>query len=217
MCSDVMLIALGIREAADLGPPGALRKLVMHYIDALSASMRGSGVEAGAADDVTYALVALLDEAVLSVAGTCRQYWLARPLQLELFGSNVAGEEFYSRLARLLKNWEQNKSVIEVYHLCLSLGFEGKYRLSCKEERVSLMSEIGKRLGATGGREHRLSPHGLPGWRRRRAAVPPELLRLIAFSAFCLVVLGAMWVILGLVCSGECRAALAAMEEVLLP
>jgi len=56
---------------------------------------------------------------------------------------------------------EKKKDVLEVYYLCLSLGFEGKYKLYSPEERTVTSDNLGRtlrrtRLRAFGG----LSPHG---------------------------------------------------------
>ena len=77
------------------------------------------------------------------------------------FGDNIAGEEFYNRLQKLQANAEKKKDTLEVYYLCLSLGFEGKYKVLNPEERSGLLEESGRKLRRAKIRiSSALSPHG---------------------------------------------------------
>jgi len=161
LATDLLLIAIRMRDAEDLGDPGALRKLIVHYFRLFGDNGRMAGMTAEEINDARYAIVALMDETVLSLPGACRDYWLASPLQLEMFGEAVAGEEFYRRLERLAGDPAKNHDVLEVYFLALTLGFERKYRLSGLAKRATLVTEIGEKLRPkrAGASDH-LSPHG---------------------------------------------------------
>lgn len=162
LCTDLLLIAIRMKEAEDLGEPSALRKLINHYLELYRKNCELSGTGPEKILDTQYALVALLDETVLSSPGACRDYWITRPLQLDIFGDNIAGEEFYRKLKKLLLSPGKNLEVLEVYYLCLSLGFEGKYRISDTAERIELIQNLGQkirsmRMSSSCG----LSPHGM--------------------------------------------------------
>jgi type VI secretion system protein ImpK len=177
LCTDLFLIIIRMREAEDLGEPAALRKLVTHYMDLLEKNCGAIGADPESVHQVKYALTALIDETVLSVPGACRDYWFTRPLQLDYFGDNIAGEEFYKKLAKLADRPESRKDVLEVYYLCLSLGFEGKYRISNAEERTGVIEELGRKLRRTRIRSSSgLSPHGRrseEGGPKKRAGTAP--------------------------------------------
>jgi type VI secretion system protein ImpK len=161
LATDLFLIVIRMREAEDLGDPSSLRKLVMYYLDLFKRNCTTAGIADDDVGDALYAIVALIDEAVLSVGGACRDYWFGRPLQLDLFGDNIAGEEFYKRLLRLQAQAEKKKDVLEVYYLCLSLGFEGKYKILDPQERTVLLDESGRKLRRAKIRiSTALSPHG---------------------------------------------------------
>lgn len=161
LCTDLFLIVIRMREAEDLGDPASLRKLIMFYLNLFEKNCKGSGVADDSAAEAKYALVALMDETVLSIPGTCRDYWIGRPLQLDVFGDNIAGEEFFNKLQKLLVQPEKKKDVLEVYYLCLSLGFEGKYKIFSPEERVATVDDLGRKLRRTRVRVAAgLSPHG---------------------------------------------------------
>ena len=161
LCTDLFLIIIRMREAEDLGDPAALCKLINYYIGLFGKNCAALKVATESIDEAKYALIALIDETVLSVAGICRDYWLTRPLQLEHFGDNIAGQEFYNKLQKMLLQPESKKDVLEVYYLCLSLGFEGKYKISNAEERGAIMEDLGRKLRRTRIRaSSELSPHG---------------------------------------------------------
>jgi type VI secretion system protein ImpK len=161
LSTDLFLIVIRMREAEELGDPASLRKLILYYLDLFKKNCAVIGIAEPSIQEAVYAVVALIDEAVLSAKGACRDYWIARPLQLDLFGDNIAGEEFYRKLQKLLEQPEKKKDVLEVYYLCLSLGFEGKYKMLNPEERVALLDETGKRLRRARIKgSSALSPHG---------------------------------------------------------
>ena len=161
LCTDLFLIIIRMREAEDLGDPAGLCKLINYYVELFEKNCAALKVAPDSIADTKYALIALIDETVLSVAGICRDYWLTRPLQLEHFGDNIAGQEFYNKLQKMLLQPETKKDVLEVYYLCLSLGFEGKYRISNAEERGAIMEDLGRKLRRTRIRaSSELSPHG---------------------------------------------------------
>jgi type VI secretion system protein ImpK len=151
-----------MREAEDLGEPASLVKLIKYYLELFEKNCRLIGQGEREIEDAKYALIALLDETVLSIAGPCRDHWIGSPLQLEYFGTNVAGEEFYRRLDKLLLEAESMNEVLEVYYLCLSLGFEGKYKIANRREREAVVENLGKTLGKSLPlQSEKLSPHGI--------------------------------------------------------
>jgi type VI secretion system protein ImpK len=161
LATDLFLIVIRMRESEELGDPSSLRKLVMYYLDLFKRNCTTAGIDDDAVNEALYAIVALIDETVLSAGGACRDYWFGRPLQLDLFGDNIAGEEFYKRLLKLQAQAEKKKDALEVYYLCLSLGFEGKYKILDPQERTALLEESGRKLRRAKIRISTvLSPHG---------------------------------------------------------
>jgi type VI secretion system protein ImpK len=79
--------------------------------------------------DTHFAVVAFLDEMILNSKDPVRAEWEQRTLQQDLFGTTDAGVVFFDRLDqfRSRRDSEQLADVLEVYLLCLLLGFEGRY------------------------------------------------------------------------------------------
>ena len=88
-------------------------------------------------EDAKYAMVALVDELAIVSDWAYRNEWAMEPLELKIFNSNVAGEEFYDRLVKLRKRYDQSRDpserdtilgAIEVFFTCLECGFKGRFR-----------------------------------------------------------------------------------------
>lgn len=79
-----------------------------------------------------FAVVSLLDESVLKLQNQAFAEWAQRPLQEEMFGHNRAGEVFFENLRTLLARQDSAETAdcLEVYCLCMLLGFRGKYALN---------------------------------------------------------------------------------------
>ena len=86
-----------------------------------------------------FALVSLLDESVLKLQSPAFADWAQRPMQEEMFGHNRAGEVFFDNLRTLLARQDSQETAdcLEVYCLCMLLGFKGKYALAASITFVS--------------------------------------------------------------------------------
>jgi len=215
LCTDLFLIAIRVREAEDLGAPEALRKLITYYIDRFGKNCKALSIPQESVDECTYAVVALIDETVLSVPGECRDYWLARPLQLDYFGTNLAGQEFFQKLERIIVSIEKKKDVLDVYYLCLSLGFEGKYKMGNAQERTAIVEDLGNKLSRSrGGAQGPLSPHSYfaeATGGRVRGAVPVPLW---AVAAGCAGAVAAWYAVLQFLNSSQASAVLDIVRQV---
>jgi type VI secretion system protein ImpK len=95
-------------------------------------------------DQARFAVVAWADEAIVSYAHEVNrelaQSWKRTPLQKRLYDTTNAGEEFFDRLAEVPL---AQKAVREIYHLCLCLGFRGRYYDESQEHKlVQLRREL---------------------------------------------------------------------------
>ncbi len=80
-----------------------------------------------------YAMSALVDESILHSHWQGKFVWQGQPLQLEYFAEHLAGEGFFSRLELLRQNSTAYCDLLEIYYICLQLGFAGIYRLRGQE------------------------------------------------------------------------------------
>jgi type VI secretion system protein ImpK len=91
-----------------------------------------------------YVMVALADEVFLNTEWSGREYWTNHLLESHFFNSNIAGEQFFRRVDKLLQEPERGFSdIYTVYLMALSLGFLGKYRGRAQGGRID---ELRRRL-----------------------------------------------------------------------
>jgi type VI secretion system protein ImpK len=110
--------------------------------------------------DVKFALAALVDETVLNANSPLREEWEKFPLQLEYFGEHLAGVKFFEKLDELLKAIKTEANVVEVYYLCLLLGYKGKYKVYMEDQLQELIKNTAAQLKRVGRlQDTDLSPH----------------------------------------------------------
>jgi type VI secretion system protein ImpK len=153
-----------LRLAKNVENPERLRTKTMEVLARLDRDARDAGVDTETCKSAKFALVAFLDEAVTSVSFAEKEVWISNPLQSELFGLNSAGEDFFRRLDELRRRPQENIPVLEVYYLCLVLGFKGKYLLDNPEGLRHLVEETKSDIIRAKERRFQipLSPHGMP-------------------------------------------------------
>jgi type VI secretion system protein ImpK len=129
VCADVLVLASQIPTSPSLPSAGELKQRVVAALDSMVSKGRTFGISDADIAEARYALVAFVDEQVLKSTWAGRNEWMAQPLQLLLFREYTAGENFFVRLRALLQSGTRPVAV-EVYYLCLALGFRGAYGAS---------------------------------------------------------------------------------------
>ena len=143
---------------------GSFRNQIKAAIGAAESEATRKGY---APDDVrlaTFAVVALLDESILNSNNPIFADWPRMPLQEELFGMHTAGEMFFSCIDRLLakSNSAQTADLLEIYALCLLLGYRGRYSVSGQEGVRVVASSVMEKLQHLRGGPRPLAPNWAP-------------------------------------------------------
>jgi type VI secretion system protein ImpK len=86
------------------------------------------GVPRNQMDIAKYLLCSLLDETVLNTPWGGQSGWGHNSLSSIFYKKLLGGVEFFKILDRIKQQPAQNLDLLELAYLCLSLGFEGKYR-----------------------------------------------------------------------------------------
>lgn len=112
---------------------------------------------------VKFALAAFMDETILTNDFPLKEEWEKYPLQLEYFGEHLAGVTFFERLKDMCQNHLDTMiDAIEVYYLCLLLGFKGKYKIYLEHELKGVIETTADYLRKAGRlKSVDLSPHWL--------------------------------------------------------
>src|SRR5262249_31951924 len=124
--------------------------------------------------DTHFAVVAFLDSVILHSKDPVRAEWERKTLQQELFGQTDAGVVFFEKLDqfRSRRDSQQLADILEVYLLCLLLGFEGRYSGGQRGELEGIAESLRMRIEYIRGREDQISPSGsLPS---AAAPAPPS-------------------------------------------
>src|SRR5258708_7067221 len=116
-----------------------------------------------APDDIrtaTLAVVAFLDESILNSSNPVFSSWQSMPLQEEMFGHHVAGETFFDNLEKLMSRPDSHGAadVLEVYAICLLMGYKGRYGLSGPEATRPLIDSALEKIRRVRGPLTGLSP-----------------------------------------------------------
>jgi type VI secretion system protein ImpK len=121
-----------------------------------------SGYEGSDIRETHFAVVAFLDSVMLSMNDAVRHDWERKTLQEELFGQTDAGVVFFEKLDqfRSRRDSPQLADILEVYLLCLLLGFEGRYSGPLRGELDGTMERIKGRIELIRGPRRALSPCG---------------------------------------------------------
>jgi type VI secretion system protein ImpK len=104
--------------------------------------------------------VAFLDEAILSSKEPKAEEWRKKPLNVELFGQAVAGDVFFDKLLDIERRRDsaQLADLLEVYLLCLLLGFEGRFAPPLRGEAYRIMERLRTRIESIRGSDYKVSP-----------------------------------------------------------
>jgi len=118
-----------------------------------------------------FALASFVDETVLTGDFHLKEEWEKYPLQLEYFGEQLAGNKFFEKLQAMIAQIDQTADAVEIYYVCMLLGFKGRYAVYEHEKLVSIMQHTADALVKAGKiTKVELSPH----WRANDQPKPPE-------------------------------------------
>lgn len=123
---------------------------------------RGATKQGASPDDIDaskYAFCAAIDEIILRSTFGIRDAWERRPLQLLLFGDQLAGENFFIRLEGLRARGSAHLQALEVFHMCLLLGFQGRYIMEGSEKLNYLTARLGDEIAQMKGKSAGFAPH----------------------------------------------------------
>lgn len=149
----------------------SFREQMKHVLAAAEQEARRIGYVGGDVRYALFAVIAFIDESVLVSTSPIFANWARRPLQEEVFGGQAGGELFFQYLEQLLsrQDFDGVADVLEVYQLCLLLGFKGRYSLTHGSELQVLAGQIAQKIDRVRGPAGDLSPRWRPAGRVGRS------------------------------------------------
>ena len=132
---------------------------ISRFLEDFDRNAKKMGASAEDIHASKYAFCAAVDEIILRSQFEIKSAWERRPLQLIIFGEQLAGENFFNRLEELRTKGSARIQALEVFHMCLLLGFEGKYMLEGPEKLNYLTARLGDEIALLKGKSAGFAPH----------------------------------------------------------
>jgi type VI secretion system protein ImpK len=147
--TDLIAYVIFFEASCAQRPPAMneFREKILALINAQEERVKTSGISMEVFREARFAVLSWVDEMILNSHWPHRGQW--QHLMLTYYGTLNAGEEFFRHLERLPS---QANDVREIYYLCLSLGFQGKYAFGDEQRELrDLKQGLYKQLcGANG-------------------------------------------------------------------
>lgn len=173
-----------------LSDSASFRAQLIHVLDACMEEARRQKYSSEDVELAAFAVVAFLDESILNLQHPIFADWPKQPLQLQRYGHQMAGEVAFKNIANLMNRNDSHDlaDVLEVYYLCMLLGFAGKYKMTPYGE----LREIQRLVGDKIQRIRRTTAEISPAWQLPNDGPPrvqsdPWVKRLMYSAIGCLV------------------------------
>jgi type VI secretion system protein ImpK len=198
-CTDLLgMVPELVAAHGSLPMPSELRSTVEQQLSTMMDRARSAGILPEDIVEAQYAIVALIDELLARVHGWPGQgEWRTRPLQLIRFNENTAGENFFRRLS-VLEGQPHRVHVLQIYFLCMAVGFQGRYAVTGGEGLAPIYDRVGARVAQASGADI-ISPRGEPREGRGILQFEAPLVRLgLGLFGMALLVFIVLRVVLGM-------------------
>ncbi len=160
--STLLAVASQLRQTTRLDDTDDLFRHLCQDVRTFESRLAADGASPQVQSVARYTICGFLDEAILNTPWGSESNWGARTLLAEFHNEVYAGEKLFEILDRLKQDPGQYVDLLELIYVCLSLGFQGKYRrmgdgLNLLETiRSDLYSVISRQRAPA---ERALSPH----------------------------------------------------------
>ncbi|MDP3673454.1 MAG: type IVB secretion system protein IcmH/DotU [Telluria sp.] len=132
---------------------------ITQFLSDVDRNAKQAGVDLDDVHSAKYAFCAAVDEIILGSQYNVREDWETRPLQLRVFGDQLAGEHFFQRLEDLRARGSVHLQALEVFHMCLLLGFKGRYALDADDKLGYMAARLGDEIARMRGKSRAFAPH----------------------------------------------------------
>ncbi len=155
-------LVMRLKNTSSHPDPERLRLRMIEEIKTFTARAREQGMAEKTVFRARYILCTLLDEVVLNTPWGRASDWSENSLLITFHNETWGGEKVFELQDALLPDPRKNLHLLELLYLCLSFGFQGRYRLL--ENGRSRLDEQRERVynairTARGEFERELSPH----------------------------------------------------------
>jgi type VI secretion system protein ImpK len=148
-CQELFTVIVRLRSNRQhVTDAAAFRTQLLNALRTAEDQSRTAGYTQEDAKLAAFAVTALLDESILNSNNPALRDWSRRPLQMDVSGIFTAGELFFEGIDRLLARDDSFAlaDVLEVYYLCLLLGYGGRYSSGAGGNLQHFTDKVGRRI-----------------------------------------------------------------------
>jgi type IV/VI secretion system ImpK/VasF family protein len=196
--AEVLMAAAELGAGSGPAHAGTVRDRMLDLLRGFVARCRDEGVPDAETAEARYAIVAFIDDRILKSNWPGRAEWQNSPLQLHFYREFTAGENFYHRMRGLIERGEP-VFALEIYYLCLGLGFVGAIPSGGGQQATRGYVESARSLLLRGRSAEDIAPSAIPTERHRAQPrqFPVALTAVCACLVLCLLGLVGLQVALG--------------------
>ena len=126
--SVLLALVAQLRATAAHADPAGLRRQLLERIGEFEALAAGAGVSAQHISAARYLLCTFIDEVVDATPWGAGGVWAEANLLQAFHDERWGGEKVFTLLDRLSQDVTANRHLLELFYICLALGFEGRFR-----------------------------------------------------------------------------------------
>ncbi|MDI5983661.1 type IVB secretion system protein IcmH/DotU [Halomonas sp. M4R5S39] len=140
----LLMLCCGLRGTRDHADVAALHAETVRQVQVFEqvSAERGAAQESILA--ARYALCTFIDEVVMNTPWGANSLWPGRALLLTFHRDSAGGEKVFQMIERVLADRQPRRDLVEFFHVCLALGFQGQYRVTPGGE--ARLAELRERL-----------------------------------------------------------------------
>lgn len=125
----LLSLVVQLRSSSSHNDVPGLRNAIINEIKTFDSKARQSGCPADQVQTARYALCALIDEVVLNTPWGCNSIWSTQGMLITFHQESWGGEKVFQVLNNIISQPGTYHDLLELFYYCLSLGFEGKYKI----------------------------------------------------------------------------------------
>jgi type VI secretion system protein ImpK len=140
----LMMIPM-LRSARAPGDVAAMRARLIEMMRDFDAAALKQGLPDDQRNIARYALCTVLDETIQMTPWGTAANWAQQSLLIHFFKENWGGEKFFQILDKMSEMPSRFTSVLELFYVCLALGFMGRFHLAGPSGRQAV-ADLRERL-----------------------------------------------------------------------
>ena len=126
----LLMMVPTLRTALPPGDVGVTRARLIEMIRDFDAATIKQGLPDDQRNIARYALCTVVDEAIQMTPWGTAANWAQQSLLIHFFKENWGGEKFFQILDKMSETPSRFTSVLELFYVCLAVGFMGRFHLA---------------------------------------------------------------------------------------